>query len=740
MNRAVLVSLATLALAALLGTSSPLAADLIAGTHYTGFVDVNGNGRLDCGEPVTIEAAWSTNDFQTTGLSGTLAAPGTGAQGLIFLPGSVEIVPDLSVGCTETIVAGNVPEDGGAQVQFTCDPQIPNPKGQTLFVVQYRALYFNSSFPGFVSAATVTTPDAGTFTKTEAQSVPGPACSGSPNTLQIAKTESGTAAPGATIVYQLTVTDTGAFGAGGLQLVEVVPDHTTFAAAASSPGWFCSPDAHAGSVCRNPVGNLLAGASLSRLFAVTIDSPLPAGVQSLNNTGCVREGPDQVDGCASVMTPTAGVPRLTVSKSLASGTAAPGATLVYTISAQNTGNEGATNVTFTEAVPANTTFAAGASSPGWACTPDGNAGSTCTISVATLEAGASSSRSFAVLVADPLPANTTEVANTACAKSPDAQDSCHDVTVPTSGMPALNLTKTLVSGTGVPGDTLVYDLALQNTGNQDAASAALAETVPQGTTFAGGAGGASAPGWACLPDGGAGSSCSFALGALAAGSTVHTRFAVTILSPLPAGITAILNTACAAAPGAATSCATLPVTPKASPILSVEKTYSGGPVHPGDDIAFTITVRNTGNQDSTPVTLTDAVPAHTTFRAAGGTPGWVCDPDGRPPSVCTLDAGNIPAGGSFTATIGFRRRRPASRGRLPDRQLRLCRELPRGGQGRPRRSPAHGLRLRRDDDARGGDRRLAARRQPPRRHEPERRGRCRRHDRLPASSSPTPPR
>jgi hypothetical protein len=45
--------------------------------------------------------------------------------------------------------------------------------------------------------------------------------------------------------------------------------------------------------------------------------------------------------------------------------------LTYT----NTGTQGATGIVLTETVPANTTFNAAASTPGWACTPDGSAGS-----------------------------------------------------------------------------------------------------------------------------------------------------------------------------------------------------------------------------------------------------------------------------------------------------------------------------------------------------------------------------
>lgn len=53
----------------------------------------------------------------------------------------------------------------------------------------------------------------------------------------------------------------------------------------------------------------------------------------------------------------------------------------------------------------------------------------------------------------------------------------------------------------------------------------------------------------------------------------------------------------------------------------VEQTTQGKPVGPGSTMQYTLTVRNIGNQDATGVTITDPVPANTTFVSAdqGGT-------------------------------------------------------------------------------------------------------------------------
>ena len=620
--------------------------DHTAASHYVGFDDINGNGRLDCGEPVTLKTGYFTANGTATGLSGTLVAPSTGSAGISFLPGSAYVTPDDDVSCDVQILAGNSSGDTFVRASFTCDPSISNPAGQSGFTITYKAIYGNPSVAAFSSSTTVHTPDLGDFTKSETQTVPASSCPGVANSLRITKTEAGTAVPGATITYTLTAQNLGPLGAGGVQLVDTVPPDTTFVASASDPGWFCSPGIGPGSVCTNPVGNVLAGASVSRLFAVAVGNPLPAGVSTIPNTGCVREGPSQVDDCATISTPTAGTPVLSVAKTLLSGTAAPGGTLVYKISATNTGNAGATAVSLSEAVPANTTFDAADSDAGWTCTA-----SACTATLGTLNAGATTFRRFAVTVANPLPAGTTGIANQACAASPDASSDCHTVTTPTTGRPMLNLTKSLSSGTATPGATLAYALAVQNTGNQGAAGVAFQETVPAHTTFVPGA---STPGWTCSPGPAAGSTCSLAIGTLPAGASASALFAVTIENPLAAGTALLSNTGCAVDGTGDRSCATLPIIPNAAPVLRLAKTYSGGPIQAGGLLIYSLTVSNAGNENDAGVVVTDTIPANTSFDAAGSSPGWSCAPDGSAGSVCTLAVGALAAGGTATRLIALR--------------------------------------------------------------------------------------
>ncbi len=644
------MSLRPLVLASCLALASlPAVAEQAAFTHYVGFDDANGNGQLDCGEPVTIETGYfSRNGAPKT--SGTITAPTPATVNLAYLGGSAFVTFDREVGCVADFTSGLDPHDTSFSASFTCDPAISNPPDQNFVSITYKAIYVaRAGVPGFTSSVLVQPEGGSVLSATEPQTFPSATCSGPATPLKVTKTASGNAVPGSPLTFTLTATNTSSTGVGGIQLMDTVPPNTTFSPSLSSPGWVCTPSPGAGSMCRIPMGNLLGNSSATALFTVTVVSPLGAGVSTISNTGCVTEGPSQVDDCASVSVPTAGTPRLSLTKSLASGSGSPGATLVYNLAVKNTGNAGAGNVTLSERVPANTTFSPSASGAGWQCQPSDAAGSTCTLALGSLQAGSTRSAPFAVVVNNPLPAGAQSVANTACAKSPDAPDSCQTVTIPTTGLPALNVTKTLTSGDGTPGTTLLYSVAVQNTGNQGATLVTFQEIVPSNTTFDPTK---SDPAWSCNSPA-AGSTCSLALPGLAAGVSRSAAFAVTVANPLPVGITTIANTACASATGVSITCSTVTVTPNAAPRITLNKSYSAGPIQAGDHVSFTLTATNSGNQDSEPLTLRDTVPANTTFDPASSSPGWSCSPDLSAGSTCTITLPDLAAGASLTRTAAF---------------------------------------------------------------------------------------
>jgi uncharacterized repeat protein (TIGR01451 family) len=491
--------------------------------------------------------------------------------------------------------------------------------------------------------------------------------------LSITKSDGGASvAPGGTATYTLTYANVGNRGATGVVLTETVPANSTFNSGASTAGWVCAPNGNAGSTCTLAVGALAAGGgNQNATFAVTVTDPLPAGVSQISNTASVADdggnGTDPTPGnnSGSDTTPVTGAADLSITKSDGGASVAPGGTATYTLTYANAGNRGATGVVLTETVPANSTFNSGASTAGWACSPDGNAGSTCTLAVGALAAGGGdSTATFAVTVTDPLPAGVSQISNTASiaddgvnGTDPTPGNNSGSDTTPVTGAVDLSITKSDGGASVAPGGTVSYTLTYANAGNRGATGVVLTETVPANSTFNSGA---STAGWACAPDGNAGSTCTLAAGSLAAGSGDQTAtFAVTVINPVPAGVTQISNTASIAddgangtdpAPGNNSGSDTTPVT--GAPDLTLAKSDGGVSVAPGGTVSYTLTYANAGNQGAAGVVLTETVPANTAFNSGASTAGWGCAPDNNAGSTCTLSIGALAAGsGDQTATF-----------------------------------------------------------------------------------------
>ncbi|WP_313918637.1 carboxypeptidase regulatory-like domain-containing protein [Tahibacter sp.] len=491
--------------------------------------------------------------------------------------------------------------------------------------------------------------------------------------LTASKSDGGVSvAPGGTVAYTLTFANAGNQGATGVVLTETVPANTQFNAGVSSPGWVCAPNNNAGSSCTLNVGALSAGSgNQTRIFGTTVAGSVPAGVSQIANTCSLADdgtnGPDPTPGnnSGSDATPLNATPDLTVSKSDGGATVAPGGTVAYTLTYANTGNQGATGVVLSETVPANTQFNAGASTAGWVCAPNNNAGSSCTLSIGALSAGSGNqTTTFAATVLGSVPAGVSQISNS-CSLADDgsngvdptpANNSASDTT-PVNATPDLTVSKSDGGASAAPGGTVAYSLIYANVGNQGATGVVLTETVPQHSTFNPGA---STAGWVCAPNNNAGSSCTLSVGSVtAATGTQSATFAVTVVNPLPAGVAALTNNASIAdngtngvdpTPANNSGGDTTPL--NATPDLTVSKSDGGATVAPGGTVAYTLTYANTGNQGATGVVLSETVPQSSTFNAGASTAGWVCAPNNNAGSSCTLSVGALSAGsGNQTTTF-----------------------------------------------------------------------------------------
>jgi uncharacterized repeat protein (TIGR01451 family) len=138
-----------------------------------------------------------------------------------------------------------------------------------------------SHTPTATATRTASSTATATPTRTDTRTVT-PTRTPGPPILTITKSTSSRVEAGATVVYTLSYANTGGTTATAVVISETVPDHTTFNAAASSPGWSCANGSPPMTVCMLPVPNIAPGGHTSVLFAVTVDSP--AGTSLIRNT------------------------------------------------------------------------------------------------------------------------------------------------------------------------------------------------------------------------------------------------------------------------------------------------------------------------------------------------------------------------------------------------------------------------------------------------------------------------
>jgi uncharacterized repeat protein (TIGR01451 family) len=420
--------------------------------------------------------------------------------------------------------------------------------------------------------------------------------------------------------------------ANGVVLTETVPANTTYVAAGSS-GWSCANGSPAGTVCTLNVGDLAPGAGGTAHFKVQIANPVGADVSQIVNTVTVTDNDSDVERDTDDQTDTdtdtlQGAPNLTVVKTDGDGgPVEPGDVITYSITYANSGNKAATDVYLSETVPANTTYVAAGSSA-WSCADGAVAGTVCTLNIGTLAGGgADGAATFKVRVVDPVPAGVTNVANTVLVDDSICVTKCDDdpEDTPLTAAPDMKIVKTDSVASVAPGEDLTYNLRYDNIGNQGATGVVLTETVPADTTWVDDGVG----GWDCSGTA-AGSTCTYAVGGVAAGTGGDVTFTVRVDDPVGADVEQIDNVASVAddgkngpdpTPENNTDDEDTPV--DAAPDLEVLKDDAGATVSPGDELTYTIEYRNAGNQTATDVVLVETVPEHTTF-VDDGVGGWEC--------------------------------------------------------------------------------------------------------------------
>jgi uncharacterized repeat protein (TIGR01451 family) len=454
---------------------------------------------------------------------------------------------------------------------------------------------------------------------------------------------------GEDLTYTFTMTNR-ALQSGTVSFVDDLPAGLTYVAGGVTvtPTAFATPNDYAGTGRLAFSGTIAAGQTVTVTARVRVAPDHDCDVSASNQAQAtltvaglppVTVSSDDASTLDEPNDPTSvGITcsaDLAVVKAPSASPAHPGQQLGYTLTVTNNGPSDARDVVVTDSLPAQLTFVSG--------DPRCNAvGQTVTCSVASLAPGAT--QAFA-LVTNVAASATGELENTAQVTSttgdPNPGNNTSTSRVPVEPLADLSIAKSATAARAVPGRRLAYRLVVANTGPSAAVNVRVADSLPRGLTFV------------SASDG-----CSFASGkvtctvdSLAAGAAqtfeVVTRVASSVTS-------AIQNTATVTSdtrdPDTSnnTSTARVPVGPEAD--LSITKLPSVDSALVGQQLFYTVVVRDNGPSDASGVTITDVAGAGLTLLSAQASQGS-CTIAG---STLTCRLGAIADGGTAQVLVSAR--------------------------------------------------------------------------------------
>ena len=498
------------------------------------------------------------------------------------------------------------------------------------------------------------------------------------------------------LTYTLEWQNLGNRGASGVVVTEIVPDHTTFDPSSSDPGWQCAVGGGPGSVCTLDLGTINSGAPRgSAPFSVRLDSFLPAGVDRVVNRATIDDDgtngldPDPVNNLAVDETAlgTGGgsgtAPDLALGLSDGGATAEPGSVVVYNASYVNNGNQGATGAAVSITVPRHTTFAPEASTPGWSCAPNRQAGSLCSLAVGGLDQGpAGGAAFFAVRVDAQVPGTVDTILVEGVitddglnGPDPNPADNFASDSTPLIETGEVDLWVDVEGAEGAidAADRMTYTVRFANHGDRTAHGVRLRLSLPRELLV-----NTSNPGWHCRPAQTVPrTACVLNLGSVGGGEVGMEELAVRLDDPLPAGLVRLVTWAAITDDGTAgpdanpadnrdreiTPVGTGPGGIGTAPDLVVEATDGDPDLRSGDLVTYTMIVRNEGNQAATGVQVAALLPPHTSHEPGDDTFGWTCEIDvaereGEDGGVefvedelCLLDLGALEGGQEIEITL-----------------------------------------------------------------------------------------
>lgn len=479
----------------------------------------------------------------------------------------------------------------------------------------------------------------------------------------------GVPSPGDTLVYNMNIANNGNSAATNV-IFQDTPDPNTalvIGSVVTNQGSVVKGNTAGDTTVQVNVGTVNSAASVAISFRVTIDKPIANGSSQISNQGSVQsdgqpneltDDPDTLQDNDPTITPITAAPQINATKQVRlladndnNGIASPGDALEYQVTIGNNGNQTATALQFNDPLDANATLVIGSVTSTQGTVVQGNnPGDTAPqVDIGALPVGQSVTILFHVIINNPLPTNVTQISNqgfidgsnfpSVPTDDPDTPTADDPTQITITAAPVLNASKlvsldTDADGDGVPspGDTLLYQVTIVNSGNSQATSVSYLDK-PDINTFLVVGSVKTSRGVVASGNGNGDTEVNIQGGDLpGAGGTLVLSYQVVINKTLPATVFQIKNQGaitCQELPTVLTDDPTtaaigdptiIPV--RVLPVLSATKrgnllidANSNSIAEPGDTLRYAVTIINTGNAPVTNLVYSDTIDVNTTLVA-----------------------------------------------------------------------------------------------------------------------------